>query len=71
MKNQAAVETLHKKRAELISEREVFLLAINYQISSIESSIETLSGLKVWETEPDVMFDDENPNYIKGSQEEM
>lgn len=71
MKNRAAVETLHKKRSELISERDVFLLAINHEISSIESAIESLSGLKVWETEPATLFDDESIHYIKSSQEEI
>jgi len=71
MQNQSAVETLHKKRTELIAERDAFLLSINHEISSIESAIESLSGLKVWETEPTVMFDDENPSYIKSSQEEI
>ena len=32
---------------------------------------ESLSGLKVWETEPTTVYDDENPNYIRSSQEEM
>lgn len=67
MQNQAAVETLHKKRAELIIERKSFLSEINSKIQGIESAIESLSGLKVWETEPDVLFDDENPDYIKSS----
>ena len=71
MENQTAVETLHKKRTELIADRNAYLLAINHEISSIESAIESLSGLKVWETEPETIYDDENPNYIKSSQEEI
>lgn len=71
MQNQSAVETLHQKRTELIIKRDAFLSHINSQISGIESAIESLSGLKVWETEPTTVYDDENPNYIRGSQEEM
>lgn len=67
MQNQAAVETLHQKRIELITERDAFLARINTEIQGIESAIESLSGLKVWETEPTTLFDDENPNYIKSS----
>jgi hypothetical protein len=71
MQNQAAVETLHKKRTELIIERDAFLSRISTEISGIESAIESLSGLKVWETEPETLYDDENPNYIRSSQEEI
>ncbi len=71
MKNQAAVETLHQKRTELMIERDSFLSRINSEISGIESAIESLSGLKVWETAPTTVYDDENPNYIRSSQEEM
>ena len=71
MKNQAAVETLHQKRTELMIERDAFLSRINSEISGIESAIESLSGLKVRETEPTTVYDDENPNYIRSSQEEM
>lgn len=67
MQNQTAVETLHQKRTELIIERETFLSRINSEISGLASAIESLSGLKVWETEPTTLFDDENPNYIKSS----
>jgi len=67
MQNQTAVETLHQKRTELITERDAFLSKINSEISGIESAIESLSGLKVWETEPTTLYDDENPKYIKGS----
>jgi len=71
MQNQAAVETLHQKRTELMIERDAFLSRINSEISGIESAIESLSGLKVWETEPTTVYDDENPNYIRSSQEEI
>ncbi len=71
MQNQTAVEALHQKRTDLIIERDTFLAKINVEISGIESAIESLSGLKVWETEPTTLYDDENPNYIKSSLEEM
>ena len=35
MKNQAAVETLHQKRTELMIERDAFLSRINSEISGI------------------------------------
>ena len=70
MQNKLSVELLHSKRTELMAERKAFLAKIDNEISSIEVSIELLSGLKVWETEPEVVFDDENPNYIKSSIED-
>jgi len=55
---------------ELITKREQYLSEINSEISDLENSIETLSGKKVWETEPQDLYDDENPNYLKPSYEE-
>lgn len=70
MQNQVSVELLHSKRTELMTERKAFLAKIDHDISSIEVAIELLSGLKVWETEPEILFDDENHNYIKSSIED-
>lgn len=70
MNNNLAIETLQQRRKELLIEKESLLERINAEINSIEASIESLSGKKVWETESVVMYDDENPNYIKGSFEE-
>jgi hypothetical protein len=71
MNNELAIETLQHKRQQLLLEKETFLSRINAEINSIESSIESLSGKKVWETEPAMVYDDENPDYIRQSLEEI
>ena len=70
MANENAVSLLQKERLMLLSKKEQFLSEINNEIDSIESSIEILSGKKVWETEPKTLYDDDNPNYTKPSYEE-
>jgi hypothetical protein len=45
--------------------------AINKEIADIESGIERLSGKRVWEIEAELKYDDENPDYIKASLEEI
>ncbi len=64
-------ETLLKKRNQLLLEKEQMLEKLNQEINSIEAAIERLSGKKVWEIEPTTFYDDENPDYIKASIEEM
>jgi hypothetical protein len=71
MENQVAIEALLKEREKLSTEQIALNRQFKEQISSIDASIERLSGKKVWEVKQDFIFDDENPNYIKGSQEEM
>lgn len=70
MNNNLAISVLQDKRKELLLEKEVFLDKINKEISSIETSIEELSGKTVWETENEAKYDDENPDYITGSLED-
>ena len=67
MENKLAIELLLKKRTELKGEMDEIVAKLSGQISSIEASIEELSGKTVWETAADYRYDDENPDYIKGS----
>lgn len=69
--NKLAIELLLKERQVLIGKRDAMVDALNVQISDIESGIERLSGKKVWETEPGFTYDDQNPDYIKASLEEI
>lgn len=71
MSNQLSIEILEKKRQELLLEKEAFLGKINVQINAIEASIEQLSGKRVWSDEPPLVYDDNNPDYIKSSIEEI
>lgn len=70
MSNKLAIETLQQKRQQLLLKKETFLGRINTEINSIEAVIETLSGKKVWETEPTTVYDDGSPDYIRQSIEE-
>lgn len=66
-----AIEVLAKQRQKLLIQKEEMLSNINKQISDVEAAIERLSGKHVWEVDNEVVYDDENPDYIKGSIEEM
>lgn len=70
MSNNFAIESLLKERTKLVGERDAKISAYNKLIGELEFSIETISGKKVWEVEPTVVYDDENPDYIKGSIED-
>lgn len=66
-----AVDFLILKRAELVAEQVKMNDQFNKEIVELETAIEKLAGSKVWETPIVERFDDENPNYIKSSQEEI
>ena len=71
MSKNLAIETLITQREKLVSERDRMTETFNNQIAEIESSIETLSGRKVWDVISETRFDDESPHYIKSSEEEI
>lgn len=64
------ITALVKERNGLMAEKLDFNSNIDKQIAEMESCIELLSGKKIWEVEKQELFDDENPNYIKGSIED-
>jgi hypothetical protein len=65
------INALIEKRDNLVFERDQMLTEYNNQIAEFESCIELLSGKPYSETVADFKFDDESPNYVKGSQEEI
>lgn len=71
MSKNVAIEALITQREKLISERDNMLVKFNNDIQEVESSIELLSGKKVWDIVSETRFDDESSNYIKSSEEEM
>jgi len=71
MNQSLGIETLLKKIAELEFDRYNMLVKYNNQIAEMESCIELLSGKPYSKTITDFKFDDESPNYIKNSQEEV
>jgi len=70
MSENSAITTLNIERLKLIMERDVHYFAMNKKINQIEAAMEQLSGKKVWELEAQILYDDENPDYIKGSSED-
>jgi len=70
MSNKLALELLFKNRNELVQLKRKMLTRYNKEIQEIESAIESLAGKKVWQIEGDIAYDDESPDYIKGSFEE-
>lgn len=71
MSKSVSIGTLIEKRESLVSERDAMLVDFNNQIAEMESCIELLSGKPYTEYMADFRFDDESPNYIKSSQEEI
>lgn len=65
-----AIEILLKERDKLIMERDAAVSRFNGELQDLESSIERLSGKKVWEMSRETRFDDEHPDYIKQSIED-
>lgn len=69
---QVVIETLQKKREELFQEREKLWAEMTANIKEIDLALaELLDELYPKDPEYKAIYDDENPNYIKASQEEM
>lgn len=68
---ETAIQELLRKKHELEAEQNRVYNEFQKQISELDTALETLSGKKVWELAKEERFDDENPNYFKGSHEEM
>ena len=65
-----AVETLLKRRQEIETERMKVWEELGEQRREIDLAVEQLTGKPVFDIIKEEKFDDENPNYIKGSFEE-
>ncbi len=66
-----AVDTLVLKRAELVGEQARMNEKFNAEIEQLESAIILIAEGRVWETPILEKYEDENPNYIKQSLEEI
>lgn len=66
-----AVEALLKQRQQLITERDRANERFYKEISEIDAAVHSLTGKKASELAEEFHYDDENPEYIKGSLEEM
>jgi hypothetical protein len=65
----SAVDALMIKRDELVAEQMQSYQAFEKSIKEVETAIETLAGKKVWEIKPAEHYNDETPNYIKGTED--
>lgn len=66
-----AVETLLKQRQQLLDERQKMWERYAKEIDDIDVAIEAINGKKSHETTSEFHYDDEHPDYIKQSQEEI
>lgn len=66
-----AIDLLLKQRDILIARKISMMDEINLEIRDIDDAIKVLSGRNVLETVSEVKYDDQNPNYIKASLEEI
>ena len=68
--NQVVIDTLIKKRDQLIVQRDEAWSKFKEQIDEIEDALDTLAGKQVWRTQFNlVAYDDENPDYIKNTED--
>lgn len=67
MAQNVALELLNIEREKLILERDRIYEQFNTDIRNIENAIDKLDGKKYWDYGSNVVYDDNNPDYIKGS----
>jgi len=70
MNNNLAVDTLIKKREELLIAKAATINKLNAEIREVNAAIEALSGMNVFEAQNLSLYDDEHPDYIKQSIED-
>jgi hypothetical protein len=63
----SAADILLREREKLIIVRDAAIARFNAEIQELETSIERLSGKRVWEMAGTTIYDDEHPDYIKSS----
>lgn len=67
--NQVVIDTLIKKRDQLIAERNKTAKEFNTQIEEIELALDQLSGGNTWDSPKEDIYDDESPTYIIGTED--
>lgn len=71
MSNNEGLETLINLREKLIAQRDTTLEGLNKRISDVELTMELLTGKKIAEIISEERYDDENPDQVKQSLEEI
>lgn len=67
--NQVVIDTLKAKREQLIAEKNKLIRQYQDQIEEIEEALTLLSGGPVWDQPKEVLYDDESPTYISGTED--
>lgn len=67
--SQVVIETLTQKRETLIKERDQMYWKFNEQIREIEDALAELTGQAVGKAANIALYDDENPDYIRGTED--
>lgn len=70
MNNNLALDTLIKKREELLIAKSATINKLNDEIQQVNAAIEALSGMNVFDAQNLALYDDEHPDYIKQSIED-
>lgn len=72
MANRIVINSLRKVVADLISQKKAAIEKFDTQIQEINDAITELGySVEQEDFETDILYDDTNPDYIKGSQEEI
>lgn len=66
-----AIESLLKERQKLVDAKNKAIERYDFEISEFDRAITLLEGRQVKDPANLTIYDDEHPDYIKGSQEEM
>lgn len=69
--NQIVIDTLLVKLQQLVAERDALIHRYNSEIEALEAAIAEYGGEKYKDAKNITLYDDENPNYIKQSPEEI
>lgn len=71
MSQNIAIQSLVTEREKIVAEKNSAISRFDEQIQKLETAIEQLSGKKVWEVQAETAYNDEHPDYIRSSQEEI
>lgn len=71
MNSNVAIEAMVSKREQILAEQRKMNERYNSKIESLDAAIELLTGKKANEVADETHYDDEHPDYIKSSQEEI
>ena len=69
--NTAVVNYWLSKRDTLLTERGMAIERFDAEITEVEDAIKTLTGKTISEMVTEVLYDDQHPDYIKASAEEI